>query len=455
MFYNCPMFSKSFKTTVLLIVLIFIFGTASTFADDIHSLTQHGRLKKVKSLLKKNPHLVNSLDSYGWTPLQLAALTGRKKIANLLLQNGAQLDTTDKFGLTPLHLAAISGSNDVFELLVKYGAVKQDKAVSIRFQKKLFQVTEVRPELAHALLKMTDRLAEDFDNNKLKMEPYLFTILNLKQELMEVNLLHSRNTKSPNNKKDLVLSPETAKQLRDVADKLIAKRKETTSPIDIGDTPLHTAAKNGENFRIISILKNTPQLLKSKNAFGITPLHFAAIGGHTEAARILLDSGADLHSKTYSGISPLYGAVSGGQLATCRFLISRGANVNQSTNDNATPLHAATSRGIAEVLVNAGADVEAKNRFGFTPLHIAAHYNFIDVAQFLLSKKADIECKTENGWTPLCEAIYSRNKDMAEFLILKGANVNIKTPVGTTPLKIATNLKYKELIILLRKHGAF
>ncbi len=68
-----------------------------------------------------------------------------------------------------------------------------------------------------------------------------------------------------------------------------------------------------------------------------------------------------------------------------------------------TPLHEAAAMGhleVARLLLERGADVNAKNKHGFTPLHFAAGIGHTDVAKLLLEHGADVNAKDEHGRTP-------------------------------------------------------
>ena len=78
--------------------------------------------------------------------------------------------------------------------------------------------------------------------------------------------------------------------------------------------------------------------------------------------------------------------------------------VNKKLSRDNTPLHLAVynlqAAEIMEALINAGADMEAKNVFDNTPLHTAAH-GHLNALNFFLSRGADIYARNENGVTPL------------------------------------------------------
>ncbi|XP_031549219.1 myotrophin-like [Actinia tenebrosa] len=88
---------------------------------------------------------------------------------------------------------------------------------------------------------------------------------------------------------------------------------------------------------------------------------------------------------------------------------------------------------------------------GRRPLHIAADYGQKDVLALLLQKGADINAEDRNGITPLLATIWEGHYDCAEFLLEKGATPNGKAPDGSTYVEASETKEIKEL---LKKHGA-
>ena len=97
----------------------------------------------------------------------------------------------------------------------------------------------------------------------------------------------------------------------------------------------------------------------------------------------------------------------------------------------------------------AGTDVNAKNKSGTTPLHLAAFKGHKEIVELLIDAGADAKAD-DAGVTPLHHAA---NKEIAELLIAKGADVNAKSNGGKTPLDWAIDDKQTETADLLRKHG--
>jgi len=112
---------------------------------------------------------------------------------------------------------------------------------------------------------------------------------------------------------------------------------------------------------------------------------------------------------------------------------------------------AATHGDVAAVqaLLAQGAEVDAKDDGGMTPLMWASEEGHFDVVQALLTKGADVNAKTfENGMTPLMWASEEGHLDVVQVLITKGADVNAKEiEGGGTALRLAKDADIKALLV--------
>jgi len=125
------------------------------------------------------------------------------------------------------------------------------------------------------------------------------------------------------------------------------------------------------------------------------------------------------------GVTPLHRAVVENEKGVAELLIEKGADVNAKNNSGWTPLHRVHTKDVAELLIAKGADVNAKNRVGWTPLHTAAKENRKDVVQALIAKGANVNATAQDGQTPLQLAIRNgkdKNKDVIDLLNAKGAH---------------------------------
>ncbi len=151
-----------------------------------------------------------------------------------------------------------------------------------------------------------------------------------------------------------------------------------------------------------------------------------------------------VHSGEYL---PLHGAVKAGDKAQVEALLAQGADVNAKDTYGVTPIDKAVSWGqkdIAELLLAKGADINAKTEDGGTLLHLAASGGHKDVVELLLAKGADVNAKSRYDFTALNSAAYEGHKDVVELLLAKGADVNAKDKDGMTPLHWVANLNKKD-----------
>jgi len=175
----------------------------------------------------------------------------------------------------------------------------------------------------------------------------------------------------------------------------------------------------------------------------LTPLYAAAINGHKKVAELLINNGAKVNAKNFSDASPLYAAAKDGHKEVAELLIAKGADVNVKTSDGYSLLYVATSGNYW-------------NR------------NEKEIVELLIANGADVNAKAKDGGTPLHNAAssggfsydstapgYGTAKEIVELLIAKGANVNRRDNDGMTPLHIACGGSgNKEIAKLLIEKGA-
>ena len=138
-------------------------------------------------------------------------------------------------------------------------------------------------------------------------------------------------------------------------------------------------------------------------------------------------------------------------------LLKQNANVNAKDKYGSTPLHDALwkdAHETAEILLKQGADVNAKTQSGNMPLHFAAEKNDREIAEVLLKQGADVNAKNKYDYTPLHDALWKDAHETAEVLLKHGADVNAKTQSGNMPLHFAAEKNDREIAEVLLKQGA-
>lgn len=148
-------------------------------------------------------------------------------------------------------------------------------------------------------------------------------------------------------------------------------------------------------------------IIESRNSEKMTPLHLAAAHGYIEIVRLLLEHGADLEAKDEYGDTPLSWAIGDECAPIVHLLLKHGADVNtQNAVLKSTPLHEAVydDAGIARLLIEYGANMEALDNCGETPLMIArrANGNNASITKFLerapeIKKRSTLRSLRNNG----------------------------------------------------------
>jgi uncharacterized protein len=166
--------------------------------------------------------------------------------------------------------------------------------------------------------------------------------------------------------------------------------RETTDALLAADPELDIfeATTLGYIDRVRERLMEDPARATSLSPDGFTALHLAAFFGKVEAARALVEAGADVGavSRNEMIVQPLHSAAAGRHLELCRLLIAAGADVNATQRHGFTPLHAAAQHGdveLVELLLSAGADPAVTRDTGETPADTAEAEGHVDVARRL------------------------------------------------------------------------
>jgi ankyrin repeat protein len=124
-------------------------------------------------------------------------------------------------------------------------------------------------------------------------------------------------------------------------------------------------------------------------------------------------------------------------------LLSVGADVNAEDRYGNTPLHLACTNGIVQVVVELlqhGSDVDAKDNGDWTPLHYACYKGHVVVVQALLSRGANTELKDREGDTPLHMASLTDHLAVVKVLLAAGANILAANNLGRLPIHYAVSI---------------
>jgi len=137
----------------------------------------------------------------------------------------------------------------------------------------------------------------------------------------------------------------------------------------------------------------------------------------------------------------LHSVVRDDNTSAVEFLIKNGANVNAEDKYGLTPLHESAiskTNESAELLIEHGADLDARDEDDETPLHVATSHESYGIAMLLIKKGADVNARASLRLeqTPLHFAADGRNLQFVKLLVENGAEINAQDDENCTPLDL-------------------
>jgi ankyrin repeat protein len=176
--------------------------------------------------------------------------------------------------------------------------------------------------------------------------------------------------------------------------------------------PLHYASAMGQAGVVRLLLEQgvKPDLRWTPDDRKAQPLHVACEHGHVEVVRLLLEAGADEAMTNEDSRTPFITAVSHGQEAVVRFFLDRGQDVDGRTADGGLIWSSLYTAGaydrlsLVDMLFERGADVNARDGSGLTPLHGAAGSGNDALTRLYLDRGADPNAVDFEARTPLGSA---------------------------------------------------
>lgn len=475
-------------------------------------------------LLLQNKADVNSRDDHGFTPIIQAIRNA--EVIKLLLANGADINAHGErntalsqavghpestgAGVVELLLTngadvAVSGdlvfgyavafgsTNDVALLMPCYKNTQDPEAKGVL----LGTLGNAMEESRRAMVFTITAAATRFQTNALHKA------VTFADEAAVRSLLSAHPNEA--DKKDFLgWTPLHMAALRGnapIAEMLLSNRAATDTQDEVGNTPLHWAAFAGHsdvvevllrhkaNTDVVGSTENTPldfaiqqrfpsiaamlitngAGLNSHKRWGDTPLHIAASREDVEVIKLLLVNGANVNALRGANYrqSSLDIAVTGDSGESVRLLITNGASLQtRMAGEGGTLFHLWSGKGsqsVADQLLLAGCDIDAKDHDCKTPLHNAA--SPLPAVQWMLDHKANVNAQANDGKTPLHLAVIRGNKAVIQCLLDHGADVNAEDKSGKTPLKVLTEFikqyerpgfgfQFNEVAKLLEARGA-
>nr|CAB3267275.1 transient receptor potential cation channel subfamily A member 1 homolog [Phallusia mammillata] len=418
---------------------------------NLHEIAITGNVKKMRTAINQLDSTtvtekLNLQDEKTFTPLHHAAENTHIQMCQLLVDKGTDTSIRDKNGGTAFHhlFHNLKGKDEDAEIIQLIKSFL-DKTPNVDFTDKsghtLFHYTAFAGYVACAellinKLKQPVRLGEAEDD-----------VHNLSVVKKQLNM-RDNDGGSP-------LHYAAKEGHLEMCRFLIQNGADINSCDKKGKTALHQAVSKEDSDNEASSTQVVKYLLEKeahfdmKDELGRTPFYYAALNDYVTCTKLLIEAmrqteradGADndpskpslldeqLNITNEKGCSLLHLASDNKQLDMCELLVENGAAINLLAKDGTTPFYRLVKgvvprdsykkhhMKILKLMLQFGANVDAKSKFAVTPLHMACANSNEEIVRMLLQWKADVTCRSDFGWNAMDHAIIHGSASCARALI--------------------------------------
>ncbi len=408
------------------------------------------RAELIELLISYRANL-DAKDRNGNAPLHIACLLAYPAAeAELMLKAGARVDAANSDGNTPLHLAVQKDNPGLIRLLLAWKANmfalngKKESPLLLAFRKgRATTSLIVGPD--------TVNIRDDSGNT-----PLMLAVRTQDQkEVLALLIEAGAEINARSNSGDTALHAAVSLDKRELGELLLAAGADVFAANMLGELPITLAMRDSQ--RPVEWIF-TDQTIRARDGAGNTALHYAARLDLARLIPILARRGAEIDPRNGNGETPLHAAVKADAAESVKALTALKASLTARDALGNTPLHVAVQWGAAKSIALVSQSREAlgtRNLSGKTALHEAARKENMTFLQLLLERGADPNARDGAGATPLMESIQAGKLEVARLLVQKaGAKPGLRDDSGTTALHMAVKSRNAQACRLLLEAGA-
>jgi ankyrin repeat protein len=413
------------------------------YVTALYAASDSGHEKIVELLLKAGAN-ANAHGEKDGTALYAASDSGHEKIVELLLKSGADVNTQGgRYDTAPSYAASLRGHERVVELLLKAGADVNEQGR--RHDSALFVASSEGHEKIVELLLKADTNA-NAQGGGYDTAIYAASV-NGHERIVELLLKVNTGVNAQGGKYGAELSIASLKGHEKMVKLLLEAGADVNAQGgDYRSTALHSASSGGHEKVVKLLLEEGADVnAQDENNYG-TALQVASLGGREKVVELLLKAGADVNAVGGCYGTALQAASFGGYGDVIKLLLKAGANANVYGGQYGTALHAASfgHEGIAEPTLNA---------YSFVQIGSYGHSSREKIVELLLNAGANVNAQGGNYGTALQIASLRGREKVVKLLLKAGADANAAGGEYVTALHAASFKGHEEVVELLLKQG--
>ena len=406
----------------------------------LHIAALQGHLNLCKMLIDKHKVDLHMTDNEGATAVHCSAESGNYELVAYFVEMGADIHLKTNDGRNCLHIAALNGDLNLCKMLIDKHKVDLHMTDNKGCTAVHYSLPSSNYELVAYFVEMGAdiHLKTDVGRNCLHIAA-LNGDLNLCKMLIDK---HKVDLHITDNKGATAVHCSAESGNYELVAYFVEMGADIHLKTDDGRTGLHIAARKGHlNLCKMLIDKHKVDLHMTDNK-GCTAVHYSLPSGNYELVAYFVGMGADIHLKTDIGRNCLHIAALQGHLNLCKMLIDKHKfDLHMTDNEGATAVHCSAESGNYELVAyfaGMGADIRLKTNYGTNCLHIAALKGDLNICKMLINKhKVDLDMTANHGFTAVHCSAQNGNYELVAYFVGMGADIHLKTDDGRNCLHIA------------------